>query len=102
MTKKLADQIGIESSKLTHLLKGCGMTQDVYDVDILKAVFELREKGQAESYRHGWCLHVASLHQVSAENICKAIANEGIDSKSSEYVPLFSAACKKSQRAWTR
>ena len=40
-------------------------------------------------------LHVASLHQVSAEDICKAIANEGIDSKSSEYVPLFSATCKK-------
>ncbi|MGR3279579.1 hypothetical protein ACSYAD_31425 [Acaryochloris marina NIES-2412] len=95
MTNKLAEQIGIDAKKLSHLLKGCGMTQDVCDVDILKAVHELRENNQAESYRHGWCLHVASLHKVSAEDICKAIASEGIDSKSSEYIPLFSATCQK-------
>lgn len=93
MTNKLAEQLNIDSKKLPHLLVACGMTEDLHDIEALKAVIAMRDSGEVSSNRQGYCLYLAQQHGVNAEEIHKAIEPTKIKTSDKDYLPLYINVC---------
>lgn len=93
MTNKLAEQLNIDAKKLPHLLVACGMSEDLHDLDALKAVIAMRDSGEVSSNRQGYCLYLAQQHGVNAEEIHKAIEPTKIKTSDKDYLPLYINVC---------
>lgn len=93
MTNKLAEQLGIDAKKLSHLLNACGMSEDLHDIEALKAVIAMRDSGEVSSNRQGYCLYVAQQSGVNAEEIHKAIEPRKIKTSDKGYLPLYINVC---------
>jgi hypothetical protein len=95
MTNQLAEQLGIDAKKLPHLLTACGMTEEAYDLEALKAVIAMRESGEATGNRQGYCLYLAQQYRVNAEEIHKAIEPTNMKTSEKDYLPLFINVCNR-------
>ncbi|MGR3279440.1 hypothetical protein ACSYAD_30710 [Acaryochloris marina NIES-2412] len=93
MTNKLAEQLNIDSKKLPHLLVACGMTEELHDIEALKAVIAMRDSGEVSSNRQGYCLYLAQQHGVNAEEIHKALEPTKIKTSDKDYLPLYINVC---------
>lgn len=91
----LIEELNIDNKKLPHLLSACGMTEEVHDVEALKAVIAMRETGEAKGNRQGYCLYLAQQHGVSADEIHKAIEPMKIKTSDADYLPLYINVCIK-------
>ena len=93
MTNKLAEQIGIDAKKLPHLLVACGMTEELHDIEALKAVIAMRDSGEVSTNRQGYCLYLAQQHGVIAEEIHKALEPTKIKTSDKDYLPFYINVC---------
>ncbi|KAI9129014.1 hypothetical protein [Acaryochloris sp. CCMEE 5410] len=93
MTNKLAEQLNLDAKKLSHLLAACGMTEELHDIEALKAVIAMRDSGEVTSNRQGYCLYLAQQHGVNAEEIHKAIEPTKIKTSDKDYLPLYINVC---------
>lgn len=89
----LIKELNIDNKKLPHLLVACGMTEDLHDIEALKAVMTMRESGEVSSNRQGYCLYLAQQHGVNAEEIHKAIEPKEIKTSDKDYLPLYINVC---------
>lgn len=93
MTNKLVEQLNLDAKKLSHLLSACGMSEDLHDIEALKAVIAMRESGQATGNRQAYCLYLAQQNGVNAEEIHKAIEPRKIKTSDKDYLPLYINVC---------
>ncbi|NJM67626.1 MAG: hypothetical protein HC851_19125 [Acaryochloris sp. RU_4_1] len=91
----LTQELGIDDNQVSHLLVACGMSEDDYEIETLKVVAQLRADKSAETYTHGWCMHIAQTYGVDLKPIHKAIDAEGITTSDDLYHPLFTLVCEK-------
>ncbi|NJM68143.1 MAG: hypothetical protein HC851_21975, partial [Acaryochloris sp. RU_4_1] len=98
MTNNITDltqELGLEQKDLEKLLAACGMSEDDYEIETLQTVAQLRADNAAETYTHGWCMHIAQTYGVDLKPIHKAIDAEGITTSDDLYHPLFTLVCEK-------
>lgn len=89
----LTKELNIDNKKLPHLLVACGMTEELHDIEALKAVIAMRDSGEVSSNRQGYCLYLAQQHGVNAEEIHKAIEPTNIKTSDKDYLPLYINVC---------
>lgn len=89
----LTEVLNIDNKKLPHLLSACGMSEDLHDIEALKAVIAMRESGQATGNRQAYCLYLAQQNGVNAEEIHKAIEPRKIKTSDKDYLPLYINVC---------